>query len=191
MDTAVEPALCIHKHDGSIMKFHEYMSGLYYYDVAISTPSTDNTAYSFVITVRGNKERYHRREIEGADRARELYKAIGRPSQKHFEHILRHNLIRNCPVTVDNARRALTIYGIDVATLKGRSTKTPAQHVPTFTSIPVPAPILDNHKDVTLCIDFFLYRGSHFSTQSPGRSSFARWPTSPTNKRKQSSRKHN
>jgi hypothetical protein len=60
--------------------------------------------YLFVNTVAGNKQRFHRREIEGADRARELCKKIGHPSQTHFESILSNNLIRNCPVTVDNAK---------------------------------------------------------------------------------------
>jgi len=34
MDTSVEAALCVHRSDGSIMKFIEYGSGLYYKDAA-------------------------------------------------------------------------------------------------------------------------------------------------------------
>jgi hypothetical protein len=162
MDTALEPALCVHKSDGNIMKFTEYATGLYYFEVANTPNKPVISDYTFVLTVEGNKERFHRREIEGADRARELYATIGRPSQQHFEHILRHNLIRNCPVTVDDAKRAQIIYGHDIATLKGKSTKTPAKHVPTFMPIPVPLPILEDHKDVTLCVDFFYVQGHPF-----------------------------
>jgi hypothetical protein len=73
--------------------------------------------YSFVSTVANNKAQFPRREIEGADKARALYRKIGRPSQHQFEQILAKNLIRNCPVTVDDAKRALLIYGPNVAAL--------------------------------------------------------------------------
>jgi hypothetical protein len=160
MDTAIEASLCVHKVDGTIMKFTEYVTGLYYFDAA-NQPTT-NTGYTFVTTVAGNKKRFHRREIEGADRARELYGKIGRPSYQHFEHILKHNLIRNCPVTVDDAKRAQIIYGPDIAALKGKSTRSEAHHVPTFIPTSIPAPILEDHQDVTLCMDFFFVQGLPF-----------------------------
>jgi hypothetical protein len=52
-----------------------------------------------------------KREIEVADAARDLYRKVGRPSQDKFKEILMKNLIRNCPITVDNAKRALIMYG--------------------------------------------------------------------------------
>jgi len=72
--------------------------------------------------VSENKKLFHNRKIEGTDKARALYRKIGHPSQKFFEHLLTNNLIWNCPVTVDNAKRAVLIYGSDVATLKGKVT---------------------------------------------------------------------
>ena len=77
MDTAIEPTLHVHQHDGSIMTLREYCTGLYFFDVADannhrSSPNTTSSlvnGYSFVNTMSGNKERYHHREIEGADRA--------------------------------------------------------------------------------------------------------------------------
>jgi hypothetical protein len=80
MDTSVEPAMSVHPRDGSIMKFNEYKSGLYYFDTA--APKTPNStsfnvnAYLFLNTVEQTKQAYTRRKIEGADRARELYKEI-------------------------------------------------------------------------------------------------------------------
>jgi hypothetical protein len=67
---------------------------------------------------------FHRREIEGADKARDLYVKLGRPSQQRFEYLLANHLINNCPVTADDARRALLIYGPDHATLKGENDET-------------------------------------------------------------------
>jgi len=105
--------MCVYRSNGSIMKFQEYKSGLYYHDTALPNFKSSEciNGYSFIVTVAGNKDRFHRREIDAADKARALYAMIGRPSQQQFEHILNNNLITNCPITVDDARRVLIIYG--------------------------------------------------------------------------------
>ena len=165
MDTAVEAALCVHRTDGTVMKFIEYSTGLYYFDTSQQklTTSQNITGYSFVTTVAGNQSRFHRREIAAADAARKLYRHLGRPSQAHFEHILANNLLLNCPVTVDDARRAIAIYGPDPGSLMGKTTKRPAaEHVPTFHPIPAPAFILADHRKVTLCVDIFYVQGHRF-----------------------------
>jgi hypothetical protein len=77
MDSAIEAAITVHRTDGSLMKFTEFSSGLYYYDTMGSqhptnSTSTDLNNYLFLHTVDGNKRAYTRREIEGADRARAL-----------------------------------------------------------------------------------------------------------------------
>jgi hypothetical protein len=62
MDTSVEAALCVHRSDGSIMKFIEYGSGLYYHDAAaaVQTNSNENVIdYSFVSTVANNRHSSH------------------------------------------------------------------------------------------------------------------------------------
>ncbi len=91
-----------------------------------------------------------------------MYAKLGRPSQPHFEYRLANHLINNCPVTADNAKQAITIYGPDTATLKGKMTKHKGQHVPTFTPIQVLQFVLDHHKDITICGDFFFVQGIPF-----------------------------
>jgi hypothetical protein len=117
MDTEEEAAMCVHRLDGSVMKFVEHDNGLY---VFVPNSSADVTGYTLVSTVADNKRMFTQREIRNADLARELYRKIGRPNEAEFQSILRRNLIRNCPVTPDDARRALIIYGPDIAALKGR-----------------------------------------------------------------------
>jgi len=106
MDADIEPALCVHRADGMIIKFQECTTGLYYFDALqiCSNVSNNVIAYSFVTTVASNKLHYHWREIKAADKARALYGKIGQPSMAQFEHILSHRLIQNCPITVDDAR---------------------------------------------------------------------------------------
>jgi len=69
------------------MKFIEYDTGLYYHDASIVQPTKSSAAvidYSFVSTVHENKKLFHHRKIEGADKARALYRKIGCPSQKNL-----------------------------------------------------------------------------------------------------------
>jgi len=66
MDLALEPSMCVHWSDGTIMKFIEYASGLYYHDTAanVKPSSKPVSRYSFIVTVAGNS-----REIEDANQA--------------------------------------------------------------------------------------------------------------------------
>ena len=154
MDTGSSSTITVHKVDGSKFVFTESKDGLYIYDTGIS-PSP-HVGCVFVQSVEDNKAMFTNREIENADRARSLYRALGRPSQQQFEDVLQKNLIMNCPVTVEDARRSVLIYGPDIPALKGKTTKgKPAPHVPDYSARPVPPPILEHHPSVTLCIDFF------------------------------------
>ncbi|KAI2501302.1 Reverse transcriptase (RNA-dependent DNA polymerase) [Fragilaria crotonensis] len=160
MDTGREAAMCVHRLDGSIMKFTEDSNGLY---VFVPNSSADVTGYTLVSTVAENKRMFTPREIRNADLARDLYRKIGRPNEAEFQSILRRNLIRNCPVTPDDARRALIIYGPDIAALKGKTTHAPpAPRAPTFVAVPLPAPVLLHHRNVTLCVDLFFVQGLPF-----------------------------
>lgn len=169
VDTDLEPAISVHRSTGTIVKFLEFGNGLYYFDAAaqnLSPPLACNPVpgYTFLQTVSGNKARFHRREIEGADRAVELLRKLKRLSQADFERILRNNLIRNCPVTVDDARRAVLIYGTDRATLQGKTVKNHGANVavPTFIPTELPPLMLHDHRQVTLAVDFFYVQGLAF-----------------------------
>ena len=137
MDSRDEPAIHVHRLDGSIMTFSEHESGLYVYN-----PNNSNEqviGYSLLSTVSAQKKLFSRREVKAADDARELYRKIGRPDEAEFDSILRKNLIRNCPITSSDAKRALVIYGPDIAVLKGKTTRAAAAaHVPTFEAVPIP-----------------------------------------------------
>ena len=110
-------------------------------------------------TVAENKKLFTAREIKDADAAHELYRKLDRPSETEFQSVRRGNFVINCSVTPDDARRALLIYGPDIAVLKGRTNKkSPAARVPTFTAVPIPAPVMTHHRNITLCVTFFCPR---------------------------------
>jgi hypothetical protein len=82
------------------------------------------------------------------------------PLTKQFEKIIANNLITSFPVTVDDAKRAILMYGPDLTILKVKATRgQPTPHVTSFIATSIPAPILEFHKDVTLCVDFFFVQG--------------------------------
>jgi hypothetical protein len=117
MDSSREPALHVHRLDGTVMKFIEHASGLYVYAPPVSPSRT--TAYTMLSTVAEQKKFFSRRKVQAADDAKTLYRKIGRPDEAKFQSILSQNLIRNCPITPRDAKRALLIYGPDIAVLKG------------------------------------------------------------------------
>jgi hypothetical protein len=166
MDTFIEAAMHVHRKDGTVMTFKEYKSGLYYYNAYPKQSNTTN-AYLFLNTVACNKGNYTRREIEGANKARALYKKIGRPSKKEFNDILQNNLIQNCPVTSDDAKRALKIYGPDVATLKGKTVKKQNRGIPNYQAAQIPAPVIAQYNNVRLFVDvFWVNKSPYFHTIS-------------------------
>ena len=61
MDTAEEAAMTVHRSNGTLMKFKEYSSGLYFFDTNDINNGVEN--YCLVQTVAENERKYHRREI--------------------------------------------------------------------------------------------------------------------------------
>ena len=97
------------------------------------------SAYSYLQTVSQNRSHFTCREVQGADAARKLYKQVGRPSHARFLSYLQQGLIRNSPVTLDNAHCAWHIYGPDIAYLKGKTTqRSPLPHIEMPTTLPLP-----------------------------------------------------
>ena len=95
MNSNVEVSIVLHHKDGTKMEFVEYTSGLYYYDISICSHNYKEqpTDYCFVNTVSQNKLIFTRRDIEVADKAKELYALIGRTGQSKFERIVGNNEI--------------------------------------------------------------------------------------------------
>ena len=117
-----------------------------------------SSAYSFLLeTVDESKKLFTRRQVRDPKRARSLYQKILRPtSQADFQTISRQNLIRNCPVTPDDAKRALQIFGPDVAVPKGNMTTPSASAgVPGTLPLALPHTVAEFHSNITLCVDLF------------------------------------
>jgi hypothetical protein len=166
MDSAQDTSIILHHPSGPIQRFQEYSNGLYFYDtnpnlkqrnLPLSLPAS-----SLVQTVQDTKSQFHRREVLAADTARSLRRRLGHISQSHFEHMLTHNSIRNCPVTLDDARRAIVIYGDDTASLAGKTVASAPVQVPSLVINPAATQCALAHSNIVLSIDIFYVQGCMF-----------------------------
>ena len=165
MDTADSPSMTVHLPSGP-MTFVKH-NGLFHHDTNGSTPGSAKDSnvvapYSFLSTVRDHEAQFTKRELRGAQLARALYRKLGRPSERDFYVLLEKGLISNCPITPVDARRATYIYGPDLASLKGKTTRRHPKAVLTPPVLPVPADVLAHHRNVTLCADVFFVQGAPF-----------------------------
>ena len=160
MDSQVERAIILHLNQEEI-KFLECSDGLYYWDsssnkskpsINIYSPSSTNNL-SLTQTVAKNKEFFTKRDVQGADKARVLQSVIGWPSTTKFNHIINSNLINNCPINVDDVKRADVIYAPPTPLLQGNMTRSTPRKVSTLTTS-IPPYILNNYPTLQLYIDF-------------------------------------
>jgi hypothetical protein len=136
MDTREAAEIIVYKHNGDKIRFIESGKGLYYFDTANSKVSTTSTDYSFINSVVENKAKYTTRQVNDADLAKRVYSLIGRPSHAAFVKMIRENQLDGCPITVDDANRALKIYGTDLSALRGKTVRRQVDHVPSNQSDP-------------------------------------------------------
>jgi len=108
-------------------------------------------------TVDELKRNFTKREIEGAGVARRMYVTLGRPLQGVFESIIRKGGIINNPVIITDYRNALRIYGKDLGSIKGETTRTKPQHVQVESSR-----FPERKKDTVLLVDIMHFTGINF-----------------------------
>ncbi|MGL6132320.1 MAG: hypothetical protein ACRCZ9_11980, partial [Fusobacteriaceae bacterium] len=142
-------AFVIHREEKGLhnMVFKMHNSGLHYYD-----PSKEE--FAFINTVHDNKLPFTKRQLKNAEKAKELYASLAYPSDADYKWILKTNQIKNCPVSMEDAEVAKKVWGQNVASLKGKTTRKTPTHVNTDI-VAVPAMIRDLHRNVTLAVDIF------------------------------------
>ena len=170
-DSSKEDAFHVHMPQGTV-KFTAKANGLYTYQPSekyreqvktLNMKSQKVESNFHVSTVAENRMMYTTRQFERAKRARSLYHALGAPTIENFKHLIRMNAIKNNPVTVEDITIAEKIFGPDVATLKGKSTR--PRNLPTINDeIAVPPEIYERHHNIELCMDTMFVNGMPFLT---------------------------
>ena len=140
------------KPTGERFRFVESTSGLHYLDTSSHDDNKIGNTTLVVNTVKENRSNYTNNDYLRALRARELQITMGRPSTSTFLDLLRKNGIANCPVTPADVEAAEYIFGPDIGSLKGKTTR---RGLPIVDSpiIGVPGDVLKQYQRVMLCVD--------------------------------------
>ena len=99
--------------------------------------------------------------MKRAKEARKLYEHLGMPGYRKFFKALTRNHIHNFPITIDDVKRALHIYGPDPAHLKGKTTRKKPAAIPITDLIPLPKDVVATQKFVNLSMDYFFVQGGY------------------------------
>ena len=142
---------------GKIIKFKCNKDGLYEYNVSddylTGVADEKKKEISHVIeTVKENRSGFSDRQYIRAKAARELYHNVGSPTVDNFKSLLKMNVIKNCPVTIDDVNNAEKIFGPALSTLKGKSTRRSPRPV-IRDEIELPDEIKNMNHDLDLCMD--------------------------------------
>ena len=149
----MENAFLVHQPD-KIIKFEHTSEGLYTYrvDKDYKTSLKEKGSSNLVTTLSENWRGYINRQYDRAKTAWKLYHIIGMPTVENFKALLCMNTTQNCPVTVKDVKIAERIFGPDMLSLKGKSTRRKPKPV-RKDLVEVPAEITEKHHDIELCMD--------------------------------------
>ena len=116
MDTSLGKSMRVILRDGTVFKFKEYKSGLYYYDT-VSTNVQDRdktnttiTAYPLLSPVTQNKQFNTCADIEVSYRERGYKGLLGWTETSDFKTYFNNKLLLNCNITVHDIKRDDCMY---------------------------------------------------------------------------------
>jgi hypothetical protein len=88
---------------------------------------------------------------------------VGTPTIESFKALIKMNAIKNCPVTTEDMTNAKKIFGTDMSSLRGKSTRcksTPVRE----DSIEIPEELILQNCEIDLCIDIMYVNECGFMT---------------------------
>jgi hypothetical protein len=158
-DSEKEDTFIVHMNNDTL-KFKCNPKGLYTYKVS---DEYFKKQCHLINTVKENRVGYTQRQFEQAKRAQELYHIVGTPTIELFKTLIKMNAIKNCPMTTEDVNNAKKIFGAEMSSLRGKSTRcksTPVQE----DVIEIPEELILQICEIDLCIDFMHVNKCGFMT---------------------------
>ena len=97
--------------------------GLYVCDFSHFNNDGNNNSKVLITTVKENLTDYTTREIKAANEVRKLTRLLGYASPEELKKMIRNGTLLNNSVTSQDVDRAISIWGKDIAGLKGKTTR--------------------------------------------------------------------
>ena len=145
----------VHVANKPTLDFRLHDNGLYYKDCS------PNKGVALISTVSENKKNFMKTQVDRANLAQKVHKILMFPSIRDFKHLLMTNGIKNCPITIEDINISEKIYGLNVYSIKGKSTRSnPTPKVDDRIEIPPELKIA--HQKVALCVDTMYVQGVMF-----------------------------
>ncbi|KAG7356172.1 enoyl-CoA hydratase [Nitzschia inconspicua] len=164
MDTSCDNCIYVHRSDGSTIRFEPSHRGVYKHEIT-STSINNLWDFTLINTVAECAEKYTPQELTRAKEARRLQNIIMRPGSRYFKDMAIQHL-HGCPITSRDVTIADNVYGPNLGSLKGKTTRRPVPSVSNRND-PVPPPILATHNHLGLSTDiFFINKMTFLSTYS-------------------------
>jgi len=113
---------------------------------------SNNVNMQLLSSLEDNKKFYSAQQFEREKKACTLYHALGYPSIPDIKAIIRMNMITNNPITIKDVNLAERIFGPDIGTIKGKTTR--RKPIPVVDDmIEIPSELVPVQEDVTLTLD--------------------------------------
>ena len=158
-DSEKEDAFIVHLPDKPV-RFERIGMKLYIFKPPTTIKAENAQMFN---TLEEEKTFYTEHQFQRAKQAHDLYHALGTPSFNDFKAIICMNTINNNPVTTDDIKIAEKIFGPDIGTLKGKTTR--CKPLPVMNDyIKIPKEFLRAQREVTLCMDGMKVNGQSFLT---------------------------
>ena len=115
------------------------------------------------------KKLFCKREINCTKYAVDVPEFLEWPSTQEFMEIVAGNLLRNCDLTVHDAKQAIFLYGEPVLYLQGCMTRRRPLKDNPLSRLQTPFPLELHEKRIELYIDIFHFMGCQFLLQESSR----------------------
>lgn len=115
--------------------------------------TTANHTVLAITAVESNKSRYTYSDYVRAKLARKIQVLIGRPELKDFLCYIDGKHLPNCPITRQDTINSNAIFGRDLGAIKGKTTRCQFKGVLATVANIIPKTIMQQYRDITLCID--------------------------------------
>jgi hypothetical protein len=158
-DSEKEKAFIVHMNDNTL-KFECSPKGLYTYKVSDEYLKKQS---HLINMVKENRVGYTQRQFEQAKRARELYHIVRTPTIESFKTLIKPNAIKTCPVTTEDVSNFEKIFGADMSSLRGKSTRRKSTLVREDV-IEIPEELILQNRKIDLCTDIMYVNKCGFMT---------------------------